>query len=56
MLWRDNNSDSKGVADRVPYEDFRNPKLNPVCDEVECRDEGMLHGLQSYIDAQKAAE
>jgi lipid A ethanolaminephosphotransferase len=52
ILWRDNNSDSKGVALRVAYEDFRNPKVNPVCDE-ECRDEGMLHGLQEYIDAQK---
>jgi lipid A ethanolaminephosphotransferase len=49
VLWRDNNSDSKGVAVRVQYEDFRSPKNNPVCD-VECRDEGMLVGLQQYID------
>jgi len=48
VLWRDNNSDSKGVALRVPYEDFRTPKNNPVCD-VECRDEGMLSGLEEYI-------
>lgn len=53
ILWRDNNSDSKGVALRVPYENFRSPETNPVCDEVECRDEGMLHGLQKFIDAQK---
>ncbi len=53
ILWRDNNSDSKGVAVRGAYEDFRTPAMNPVCDEVECRDEGMLHGLQRYIDAQK---
>lgn len=53
VLWRDNNSDSKGVADRVAYEDYRSPKTNPVCDQGECRDEGMLHGLQAYIDAQK---
>ena len=52
ILWRDNNSDSKGVALRVPYENFRSPDTNPVCD-VECRDEGMLHGLQQFIDAQK---
>jgi len=51
VLWRDNNSSSKGVADRVRYEDFRSPELNPVCD-VECRDVGMLHGLQDYIDTQ----
>lgn len=49
ILWRDNNSDSKGVADRIPTEDFRSPDLNPVCDE-ECRDEGMLDGLQEFVD------
>lgn len=52
ILWRDNNSDSKGVALRVAYENFRTPKMNPICDE-ECRDEGMLQGLEEYIDAQK---
>ncbi len=50
ILWRDNNSDSKNVAVRVPYEDFRSPEKNPVCD-VECRDIGMLGGLQEYIDS-----
>ncbi len=50
VLWRDNNSGSKGVADRVQYADFSSPKTNPVCD-TECRDEGMLSGLQDYIDA-----
>lgn len=49
VLWRDNNSDSKGVALRVPYEDFKSPQVNPVCDE-ECRDVGMLDGLQDYVD------
>jgi len=51
ILWRDNNSDSKGVADRVAFEDFRSPEVNPVCDE-ECRDVGMLAGLPEFIDAQ----
>lgn len=50
ILWRDNNSDSKGVALRTTYEDFRSPARNPVCDD-ECRDEGMLAGLQDYVDA-----
>ncbi len=50
ILWRDNNSSSKGVADRVTYQGFHSPETNPVCD-VECRDEGMLVGLQDYIDA-----
>lgn len=55
VLWRDNNSDSKGVADRSPIEDFRSPELNPSCDE-ECRDEGMLSGLQEYIDRQATGD
>lgn len=55
VLWRDNNSDSKGVALRVPYEDFKQPAMNPICD-VECRDEGMLAGLQDYIDRQQQGD
>lgn len=51
VLWRDNNSDSKGVALRAQYEDFKKPDKNTICDEGECRDEGMLVGLQEYIDA-----
>lgn len=51
VLWRDNNSSSKGVADRVNYQDFRSADLNPDCD-IECRDVGMLAGLQNYIDQQ----
>ena len=39
----------KGLPPRVAYEDYQSPKINPVCD-VECRDEGMLVGLQEYID------
>lgn len=53
VLWRDNNSDSKGVAARIDYQDFKSPKLNKVCD-IECRDVGMLGGLQEYIDEQKS--
>lgn len=51
VLWRDNNSDSKGVARRVAYEDYKSPDLNTICD-TECRDTGMLVGLQEYIDSQ----
>ncbi len=50
VLWLDNNSDSKGVAERVDYRDFKNPAHNPVCD-TECRNEGMLVALQKYIDS-----
>lgn len=55
ILWRDDNSDSKGVAIRVPYQDFRKPGSNPICD-VECRDEGMLVGLQDFINKQKQGD
>jgi lipid A ethanolaminephosphotransferase len=53
VLWRDNNSSSKGVADRVIYENFRSPPINKLCENGECRDEGMLEGLQAWIDQQK---
>ena len=50
ILWRDNNSDSKGVALRVPFEDYKYGDKNSVCDNGECRDEGMLVGLDKYIE------
>lgn len=49
VTWLDNNSDSKGVALRVNFEDYKRPEKNPICD-LECRDEGMLANLQTYID------
>lgn len=52
ITWRDNNSDSKGVALRVPYASYKNTENNSICDP-ECRDEGMLVGLQEYIDKHK---
>ena len=50
VLWLENNSDSKRVALRVPYLDYRSPELNPVCD-IECRDEGMLAAVQPFINS-----
>ena len=52
ILWRDNNSDSKGVATRIPYQNFRSPTLNPICNP-ECRDIGMLNDLDDYIQLNK---
>ncbi|MBL1320818.1 MAG: phosphoethanolamine--lipid A transferase [Methylophaga sp.] len=49
VLWLDNNSSSKGIADRSEYQNYKTPDRNPVCDR-ECRDVGMLARLQSYID------
>ena len=56
VLWRDNNSDSKGVATRIKYEDYKTPILNTVCDATECRDIGMLTGLDDYIAARPGKE
>ena len=53
ILWRDNNSDSKGVALRVPYEDYKTSKRNTICIEGECRDIGMLVGLDDFIQKNK---
>ena len=53
LLWRDNNSDSKGVALRIPHEDFRTPKQNKICIEGECRDIGMLQGIDQFIAEHK---
>ena len=49
ILWRDNNSNSKGVALRVPYEDYKSSPPNTICEDGECRDVGMLVGLDKYI-------
>jgi lipid A ethanolaminephosphotransferase len=51
VLWRDNNSSSKNIADRLPFQDYKSNDVNSICD-IECRDEGMLSDLQQYIDSQ----
>jgi len=55
VLWLDNNSDSKGVAQQVRFEDRRGPEVNSVCD-FECRDIGMLDGLDDYIAAHPSGD
>ena len=55
VVWLDNNSDSKGVAERVTYVDYRSSEVNPICD-AECRDEGMLANLQDYIDSHPSGD
>ena len=56
LLWRDNNSDSKGVALRIPYEDYKIPQNNTICVEGECRDIGMLKGLDKFIAKQQGKD
>lgn len=48
VIWRDNNSSSKGVADRVTFEDYKTSEKNPDCD-IECRDIGMLDGFDKLV-------
>ncbi|MDP3479361.1 MAG: phosphoethanolamine--lipid A transferase [Desulfoprunum sp.] len=56
VLWRENNSNSKKVAARIPYEEYRNAPKNTLCDDGECRDEGMLVGLQDYVDSRQKGD
>lgn len=54
ILWRDNNSDSKGVMNRLPasqYFNYKDNKYNTICNNEhnECRDTGMLVGLDDYV-------
>ncbi|MFW2176570.1 MULTISPECIES: phosphoethanolamine transferase [unclassified Moraxella] len=55
VLWRDNNSDSKGVMDRLPknaYFNYKEAPTNTLCNTnefKECRDVGMLVGLDEYV-------
>lgn len=55
VLWRDNNSDSKDVATRVRYEDFKSSNFNTIC-ENECRDIGMLEGLDQFIASESKTD
>lgn len=50
VLWRDNNSDSKGVTAAIEFQDFQTSDTNKRCDD-ECRDIGMLDGLDDWIAA-----
>jgi len=56
ILWRDNNSDSKGVALRVSYQYYKTAQNNTICIEGECRDEGMLVGLDKYIEKNRGKD
>lgn len=54
IVWRDNNSDSKGVMDKLPkelYADYKQSSNNTMCQNEfqECRDVGMLVDLDKYV-------
>ena len=49
VIWRDNNSGSKGVGDRVIFEDLANAKDPNLCASGECYDEILLGGLDRLL-------
>jgi len=49
VLWRDNNSGSKGVATRVPLESLANEKDAAFCSTEECLDEILLKDLDGVL-------
>lgn len=53
VLWRDNNSGCKGVCERVPNESMETVTVPEFCNDKECFDEILLHGLQEKIAAFK---
>jgi len=51
VLWIDNQSGCKGLCDRVPNATTRELGLPGLCENGECHDEVMLHGLDERIAA-----
>lgn len=50
VVWRDNNSGSKGVADRVTYENLAKSGDAGICSSGECYDEILLKDLDRLIN------
>ncbi len=53
VLWRDNDSGSKGVAKRVNYEDYNHENIKPFCKNGNCVDEVLFYKLQEWINKHK---
>ena len=51
VLWRDNDSGSKGVANRIKnYEDYNRADIKPYCKDGNCVDEVLLYKLQNWVN------
>ena len=51
VIWRDNDSGSKGVASRIKhYEDFNNAKIKPFCKNGNCIDDVLFYNLQKEVN------
>lgn len=51
VLWRDNDGGSKGVANRVDYEDLSRTADAQLCDSGNCYDEILLRDLDQRLAA-----
>lgn len=51
VIWRDNDTGSKHVADRVVYEDFSKRIDTPFCSDDNCYDEVLLDELDSLLQS-----
>ncbi|WP_225073665.1 phosphoethanolamine--lipid A transferase [Desulfuromonas sp. CSMB_57] len=49
VLWRDNNSGSKGIADRIAYEDLSRQTDAEFCSSDNCFDEILLQDLDRRL-------
>jgi lipid A ethanolaminephosphotransferase len=49
VLWRDNNSGSKGLADRIVYEDLSREADTDLCEGDNCFDEILLQNLDRRL-------
>ncbi len=52
VVWRDNDSGSKGLSDRVTYQDFNQADDQEFCTSGNCFDEILLKGLPEIMNAQ----
>jgi len=51
--WWENNTGSKGVADRITFRSFSNENDPRFCVNRECRDEVILANLDTWLDSVK---
>ena len=57
VLWRDNDSGSKGVASRIKgYEDYNRADIKPYCKDGNCVDDVLLYKLQDWINEQNSSK
>jgi lipid A ethanolaminephosphotransferase len=54
VAWRDNNSGSKGIADRVKYKILSHEQDATLCPSGECYDEILLQNLDQLLRSNKA--